>query len=197
MLICQSQSYNLCPPFYHQVTISLFSISVTLSLFCRKVHSYPFYIDFTYKQQHIIFDFVEIFCSKQQPSTLLVWIIVFWKKLTQSLALWQIDMRVAWVNTSAYYHSFLSILLRDPTTFSNKYRHAMPFSFLDLFWEDGKFPPLQKAETVALYIRAWFTSPSLFFFFHPCLSVVWLWCVWVRISLSLSHLKFVEFLGCD
>ena len=56
MYICQSQSSNLFPP-YSLVTINLFSRSVTLFLFYRQVHLYPF-IDSTYKRYHMIFVFV-------------------------------------------------------------------------------------------------------------------------------------------
>ena len=52
MYICQSQSSNLFPP-YSLVNLSLFSRSVTLFLFYRQVHLYPF-IDSTYKQHHMI-----------------------------------------------------------------------------------------------------------------------------------------------
>ena len=54
--ICQSQSSSLFPP-YSLVTINLFSRSVTLFLFYRQVHLYPF-IDSIYTWYHMIFVFV-------------------------------------------------------------------------------------------------------------------------------------------
>ena len=56
--ICQTQPSNLpLPCSYLLVTINL-SISVTLFLFCRQVHLYPFSLDSTYKWYHMIFVFL-------------------------------------------------------------------------------------------------------------------------------------------
>ena len=62
--VCTCQSHNPklpnypLPHFSPLVTISSFSKSVSLFLFCKYIHLYNFFLDSTYKRYHMVFLFL-------------------------------------------------------------------------------------------------------------------------------------------